>query len=44
MKPCSTCKYEQACSMGWCDAIKDRYYNIRDGKDCWTAKEGDGND
>lgn len=40
-KPCAACKHERDCSMGWCDAIKDRHYNIRDGKDCWTAKDGE---
>lgn len=41
LKPCSDCKYEEDCSWGWCDAIKDRCYDIRDGKgDCWTAKDG----
>lgn len=44
LKPCSDCKYHAECSWGWCDNIKDRYYDIRDGKgDCWVAKECDGN-
>ena len=42
LKPCSECEHYDDCSWGWCDAIKDRYYNIRDGKeDCWTEKRVD---
>jgi hypothetical protein len=41
LKPCADCEYQCDCSWGFSDNIKDRYCNIRDGKDdCWAEKEG----
>ena len=37
-KSCSNCKYKETCATNYCDAVWDRAYNIRDGKDCWTPK------
>lgn len=36
-KPCNECLYYEDCMMNMTDAIKDRQYSIRDGKDCWTS-------
>lgn len=41
LRPCSSCRYEKDCSFNWADAFKDRYLNLRDDKDCWTAKDGE---
>ena len=38
-KNCSNCKYGETCATNYCDAVWDRAYNIRDGKDCWTPNE-----
>ena len=42
LKPCADCKFQCDCSWEvFSDNIKDRYCNIRDGKDdCWAEKEG----
>jgi hypothetical protein len=38
-KSCSNCKHKETCATNYCDAVWDRAYNIRDGKDCWTPNE-----
>lgn len=38
-KDCSNCKYSDTCATNYCDAVRERGYNIRDGKDCWQPKE-----
>lgn len=38
-KSCSNCKHRETCATNYCDAVWDRAYNIRDGKDCWTPNE-----
>lgn len=39
-KPCKKCKYYESCSSwGYYDSLRDRYYDIRDGKDCWRGEE-----
>jgi hypothetical protein len=37
-KKCSNCKHGETCATNYCDAVWDRAYNIKDGKDCWTPK------
>jgi hypothetical protein len=37
-KSCSNCKHKETCATNYCDAVWDRAYNIKDGKDCWTPK------
>lgn len=36
-KDCRNCKYGDTCATNYCDAVWERAYNIRDGKDCWEA-------
>lgn len=38
-KNCRNCKYGDTCATNYCDAVWERAYNIRDGKDCWEPKE-----
>ena len=35
LKPCNKCRFYEDCSMGWCDAIRERGYLQRDGLDCF---------
>lgn len=37
-KDCNNCKYGETCATNYCDAVWNRAYNIRDGKDCWKSK------
>ncbi len=37
-KNCGNCKHGETCASNYCDAVWDRAYNIKDGKDCWTPK------
>ena len=35
LKDCRACKSSTFCIGNYCDAVTERIYNIRDGKDCW---------
>lgn len=38
-RPCESCRGYDECSKGWYDALRERGYMAREGKDCWREKE-----